>query len=59
LKHEITIDAKEEAPSEKPTGCVGVGLMQDSFDGIDLMKPISRKTKRSGPETSFAVCSKS
>ncbi len=38
---------------------VCVGLMQDGFDGIDLTKPISRKTKRSGPETSFSVCSKS
>jgi hypothetical protein len=38
---------------------VRVGLMQDSFDGIDLTKPISHKTKQGGPETSFAVCSKS
>jgi hypothetical protein len=34
-------------------------LMQDSFDGLDLTKPISGKIKHGGPETSFAVCSKS
>jgi hypothetical protein len=33
--------------------------MQDIFDGIDLTKPISGKTKRGGPETSFDVCLKS
>jgi hypothetical protein len=48
LKHEITVDAKEGAPSEKPTGLCWIDARH--FDGIDLTKPISHKTKSSGPE---------